>query len=211
MSSELELLKQRITELEASLRLRMTQGNSFISKYSTRRRVWFKKPLKKIVKYLVRDPILSTEIPKYKVEKLKQGSIVKVNISIESICYRRLRDLQFEIVRRKANYISSGRSCEKQDIKHVGVCGSSVNFPPKTFPEKITQNKLRDEKISGHSFLNLTGWEFKNYRMTLGQALKLEDYIKELILFYKIKDNRKAGLAVYHVKGRAQNQTTSQL
>ena len=40
--------------------------------------------------------------------------------------------------------------------------------------------KLRDEKISGHSFLNLTGWEFKDYRMTLGQALKLEDYIKEL-------------------------------
>ncbi|CAB5368867.1 unnamed protein product [Rhizophagus irregularis] len=36
----------------------------------------------------------------------------------------------------------SGRStCEKQDIKHVGVCGSSANFPQKTFPEKITQNK----------------------------------------------------------------------
>ncbi|PKY58313.1 hypothetical protein RhiirA4_480122 [Rhizophagus irregularis] len=34
----------------------------------------------------------------------------------------------------------SGRStCEKQDIKHEGVCESSTNFPPKTFPEKITQ------------------------------------------------------------------------
>ncbi|CAB4433247.1 unnamed protein product [Rhizophagus irregularis] len=32
-------------------------------------------------------------------------------------------------------------TCEKQDIKHVGVCGSSANFPQKTFPEKITQNK----------------------------------------------------------------------
>ncbi|CAB4392611.1 unnamed protein product [Rhizophagus irregularis] len=32
-------------------------------------------------------------------------------------------------------------TCEKQDIKHVVVCGSSANFPQKTFPEKITQNK----------------------------------------------------------------------
>src|SRR5437667_328727 len=30
----------------------------------------------------------------------------------------------------------------QQDIKHVGVCGSSANFPQKTFPEKITQNKV---------------------------------------------------------------------
>ncbi|GES89454.1 hypothetical protein GLOIN_2v1725482 [Rhizophagus clarus] len=31
--------------------------------------------------------------------------------------------------------------CEKQDIKHVRVCGSSANFPQKTYSEKITQNK----------------------------------------------------------------------
>src|SRR6266498_1643196 len=30
----------------------------------------------------------------------------------------------------------------QQDIKHVGVCGSSANFPQKYFPEKITQNKV---------------------------------------------------------------------
>ncbi|PKK56286.1 hypothetical protein RhiirC2_800350 [Rhizophagus irregularis] len=54
--------------------------------------------------------------------------------------------------------------------------------------------KLRDEKISGHLFLKLTGWEFKEYGMTLRQALELEDYIKELNI-------RKAELAVYHVKG----------
>ena len=34
----------------------------------------FKKPLKDIVKYLVRDPTLSTEIQKYKVGELKQGN-----------------------------------------------------------------------------------------------------------------------------------------
>ena len=35
---------------------------------------WFKKPLKEIVKCLVRDPTLSTEIQKYKVGELKQGN-----------------------------------------------------------------------------------------------------------------------------------------
>jgi hypothetical protein len=40
--------------------------------------------------------------------------------------------------------------------------------------------KLRDEQITGNSFLKLTGWEFKEYGMTLRQALELEDYIKEL-------------------------------
>ena len=33
-------------------------------------------------------------------------------------------------------------SFSQQDIKHVGVCGSSANFPQKTFPEKIMQNKV---------------------------------------------------------------------
>ena len=40
--------------------------------------------------------------------------------------------------------------------------------------------RLEEEKITGDSFLKLTGWEFKEYGMTLRQALELEDYIKEL-------------------------------
>ncbi|GES96954.1 hypothetical protein GLOIN_2v1778879 [Rhizophagus clarus] len=36
-----------------------------------------------------------------------------------------------EIVER----LSSESTCEKQDIKHVGVCGSSANFPAKILPE----------------------------------------------------------------------------
>ena len=40
--------------------------------------------------------------------------------------------------------------------------------------------KLRDKQITGHLFLKLTGWEFKEYGMILRQALELEDYIKDL-------------------------------
>ena len=40
--------------------------------------------------------------------------------------------------------------------------------------------KLHDEKITGRSFLKLTRQEFKEYGMTLRQALELEDYIKGL-------------------------------
>ncbi|RGB23050.1 hypothetical protein C1646_775086 [Rhizophagus diaphanus] len=40
--------------------------------------------------------------------------------------------------------------------------------------------RLEEEKITGDSFLKLTGWEFKKYGMTLGQALDLEEYIKRL-------------------------------
>ena len=40
--------------------------------------------------------------------------------------------------------------------------------------------RLEEEKITGDSFLKLTGWEFKEYEMTLRQALELEDYIKGL-------------------------------
>ncbi|GBC36111.2 hypothetical protein GLOIN_2v1765706 [Rhizophagus irregularis DAOM 181602=DAOM 197198] len=37
-------------------------------------------------------------------------------------------------------FVSSGRSpCEKQDIKHVGVCGSSANFPQKNLRKFATQ------------------------------------------------------------------------
>src|SRR5439155_6004720 len=40
------------------------------------------------------------------------------------------------------NYVSYLFIFSQQDIKHVGVCGSSANFSQKTFPEKITQNKV---------------------------------------------------------------------
>ena len=39
---------------------------------------------------------------------------------------------------------------------------------------------LEEKKITGNSFLKLSGWDFKEYEMSLGQALELEDYIKEL-------------------------------
>jgi len=40
--------------------------------------------------------------------------------------------------------------------------------------------KLEEKKITGDSFLKLSGWDFKEYGMSLRQALELEDYIKEL-------------------------------
>src|ERR1043165_3080798 len=40
------------------------------------------------------------------------------------------------------NHYSYLLNFSQQDIKHVRVCGSSANFPQKTFPEKITQNKV---------------------------------------------------------------------
>ena len=40
--------------------------------------------------------------------------------------------------------------------------------------------KLRGENITGDLFLKLTRWDFKEYGITLKQALELEDYIKKL-------------------------------
>ena len=40
--------------------------------------------------------------------------------------------------------------------------------------------KLEEKEITGSSFLKLSGWDFKEYGMSLRQALELEDYIKEL-------------------------------
>ncbi|GES88851.1 hypothetical protein GLOIN_2v1695250 [Rhizophagus clarus] len=93
----------------------------------------------------------------------------------------------------------SRSTCEKQDIKHVGVCGSSANFPQNhscknnakkrkgRWPPilKLTKvgdlfTKLEEKKITGDSFLKLSGWDFKEYGMSMRQALELEDYIKEL-------------------------------
>jgi hypothetical protein len=40
--------------------------------------------------------------------------------------------------------------------------------------------KLEEKQITGDSFLKLSGWDFKEYGMSLSQALDLEKYIKEL-------------------------------
>ncbi|CAI2168137.1 7460_t:CDS:2 [Funneliformis geosporum] len=40
--------------------------------------------------------------------------------------------------------------------------------------------ELEEKKITGNSFLKLSGWDLKEYGMSLRQALELEDYIKEL-------------------------------
>ena len=40
--------------------------------------------------------------------------------------------------------------------------------------------KLHDENITGDLFFKLTGWNFKEYEITLKQALELDDYIKKL-------------------------------
>ncbi|GBC01390.1 hypothetical protein RclHR1_41730001, partial [Rhizophagus clarus] len=66
-----------------------------------------KKPLKEIVKYLVRDPILSTKIQKYKVEELKQG-----NESVRKF-YQKLERL------RKLS------ECDKEDLRKKIFCGIS--------------------------------------------------------------------------------------
>ena len=69
---------------------------------------WFKKPLKEIVKYLVRDPTLSTEIQKYKVGELKQG-----NESVRKF-YQKLERL------RKLS------GCEEEDLRKKLFCGIST-------------------------------------------------------------------------------------
>ncbi|CAG8641181.1 1461_t:CDS:1, partial [Funneliformis mosseae] len=40
--------------------------------------------------------------------------------------------------------------------------------------------KLEEKEITDSSFLKLTRWDFKEYEITLGQALELENYIKRL-------------------------------
>ncbi|GES86473.1 hypothetical protein RCL_jg18581.t1 [Rhizophagus clarus] len=50
------------------------------------------------------------------------------------------------------NHLSGRSTCEKPDIKHVGVCGSSANFPQNFF-RKITQNK--ETKMTHRSIVNL--------------------------------------------------------
>ena len=40
--------------------------------------------------------------------------------------------------------------------------------------------KLEEKEITGSAFLKLTGWDFKEYGITLRQALEFEDYMKRL-------------------------------
>ncbi|GBB85538.1 hypothetical protein RclHR1_27730003 [Rhizophagus clarus] len=79
----------------------------------------FKKPLKEIVKYLVRDPTLSTEIQKYKVGELKQGneSVREFYQKLERL--RKLSGLDEEDLRKK---LFCGLSPTNQDeVKSWGM------------------------------------------------------------------------------------------
>ena len=75
----------------------------------------------------------------------------------------------------------------KQDVFHGwhdkrmgnSFLRSDSNFESLKFDNNFF-TKLHDEQITGHLFLKLTEWEFKEYGMTLRQALELEDYIKDL-------------------------------
>jgi hypothetical protein len=70
-----------------------------------------KKHLKEIVKYLVRDPTLSTEIQKYKMGKLKQGNESVKEFSQKLERFRKLcgydeEDLRKKLVLRNFTYKS---------------------------------------------------------------------------------------------------------
>ena len=66
-----------------------------------------KKPLKELVKYLVRDPTFSTEIRKYKIRELKQG-----NESVR-VFYQKLERF------RKLS------GCDEEDLRKKFLCGIS--------------------------------------------------------------------------------------
>ncbi|CAI2199385.1 5835_t:CDS:1 [Funneliformis geosporum] len=73
----------------------------------------YKKPLKVIVKYLVRDPTLSTEIQKYKAGELKQG-----NESVRA----------FLIKLERLRKLSKQARCDEKDLREKLFCGiSSIN------------------------------------------------------------------------------------
>ncbi|CAB4375669.1 unnamed protein product [Rhizophagus irregularis] len=88
-------------------------------------------------------------------------------------------------------------TCEKQDIKRVEVCGSSANFPQKTFPEKITQNK--ESKMSDKvEVLNKTNTSDTS---TIGELDKDRDNTpNRLTSDEKISSNQVATLANKVVK-----------
>src|ERR1051325_4762059 len=78
-----------------------------------------KKPLKEIVKYLVRDPTLSTEIQKYKTGELKQG-----NESVKEFYQKleRLRKLDEEDERKHREKIFRGLSpTNHEEVKSWGM------------------------------------------------------------------------------------------
>ncbi|GBB96751.1 hypothetical protein RclHR1_28230001 [Rhizophagus clarus] len=97
-----------------------------------------KKPLKEIVKYLVRELTLSTEIQKYKVEELKQGNelVRKFYQKLERL--RKLSECDEEDLRMK---IFCGISSKNQD--EVKLWG--MNFPLDELIERLETLKQLSE------------------------------------------------------------------
>jgi hypothetical protein len=92
-----------------------------------------------------------------------------------------------------ASFLNNGLICldemsstsTKADMLKEYEAESLINFlrgDPKLKHIEVGDlfTKLEEKKITGNSFLKLSGWDFKEYGMTMRQALELEDYIKNL-------------------------------
>ena len=88
--------------------------------------------------------------------------LLDLSISISIICYKDYLHIHYG---KKGNESRIRLTINDKDFKDLGLNDGFFT-------------KLEDEKITGQSFLMLTGWKFKEYGMTLRQALELEDYIK---------------------------------
>ncbi|CAI2191134.1 14295_t:CDS:2, partial [Funneliformis geosporum] len=86
----------------------------------------YKKPLKVIVKYLVRDPTLSTEIQKYKAGELKQG-----NESVRA----------FLIKLERLRKLSKQARCDEKDLREKLFCGISSINQDELIPEKLIEGR----------------------------------------------------------------------
>ncbi|RIA87994.1 hypothetical protein C1645_826993 [Glomus cerebriforme] len=83
----------------------------------------------------------------------------------------------------------SRSTCEKQDIKHVGVCGSSANFPTKFYRltissflvEFMSKVMTSSTSISFPVLVELTRQEFREFGMKIRPALELEEFVKNLV------------------------------
>ncbi|CAB5384963.1 uncharacterized protein OCT59_002563 [Rhizophagus irregularis] len=82
----------------------------------------FEKPLKEIVKYLVRDPTLSTEIQKYKVGELKQGneSVRKFYQKLERL--RKLSGCDEEDIEHREKIFRGLSLTNQEEVKSWGKC-----------------------------------------------------------------------------------------
>ncbi|CAG8643347.1 16801_t:CDS:2 [Funneliformis mosseae] len=78
--------------------------------------------------------------------------------------------------------------CDESDSDYASYKARDWTYQPKKedsqskvyVKKKFASKKLHDEQIASHLFLKLTRLEFKEYGITLRQALKFEDYIKDL-------------------------------